>query len=467
MSFFNLKNLASSTQGQILSTVESTFKSVGTDTRAALKGQVFFALKGDNFDAHQFLDKAVQNQAAILVVHEWKEEWKHLLSQITVLKVKDTLKALQDFACSYRDHVNPQVIGITGSNGKTTSKEFTAQTISPYKKLHYSQGSFNNHWGVPLTLLSMPEDTQVAVIEMGMNHAGELTELCKIAKPNIVVCTTVGKAHIEHFGTLEKIADAKEEIYHASPQATAIFNLDNALTKKMYDHSSHKNKILFSSQAENADVHMELIKATAQSLHLRGKIKGVSGEVSLSVFGVHNVTNVMVAASCALAVGLRPEQIWQSISQCKTVWGRNQFVKLKNGAELIFDGYNANPDSMRALIENVSLLTVSGKKIGVFAEMLEMGPQTHELHYELGQRVGQKNFDLVWFYGSTQSDFERGLKAANFSKNYFISNTYEESLASKIHSMLKEGDVVLVKGSRGMKLERFVMACEPLDFAAK
>lgn len=467
MSFFNLKCLAEKTKGKVLSTHQQEFKSVGTDTRENLTDKVFFALKGDQFDAHQFLENAVQSHAAILVVHEWRPEWEAFKEKVSIVLVQDTLKALQDFSSAYRDFLNPIVIGITGSNGKTTSKEFTAQVLSQFKKIHYSQGSFNNHWGVPLTLLSMPAGTEIAIVEMGMNHPGELTDLSHICKPNIVVCTSVGKAHIEHFGTIENIAKAKEEIYQASPQALAIFNTENEYTRRMYQHSNHKTKITFSSQDLKADVCFQLQKATAQSLRIKGQIKGVSGESEVFIFGVQNMVNLMVASACAAAVGIAPENIWKALSHCKTVWGRNQFVKLKNEAELIFDGYNANPDSFRALLENVTLLQVSGKKVGVFAEMREMGPQTHELHFELGKLVGEKDFDLVWFYGAPFEDFKRGLESSKFKKTYFVSGTYEVSLASKIHSMIHKGDVVLVKGSRGMRLEQFVLACDPLEFSKK
>ena len=226
-----LNTLVRSVQGDVVSTVKTSFSSVGTDTRADLTDHIFFALVGDQFDAHDFLDQAVQKGAACLVVHRDTPVLTRLAPWVTIVKVKDTLKALQELANYCRLNSSATIVGITGSNGKTTSKEFTATLLSQYMKIHFSKGSFNNHWGVPLTLLSEPEDSEVTIVEMGMNHYGELTSLSRIEVPDIVVCTTVGRAHIEHFGSISNIAKAKEEIYFAAPhKAVRIYNLDNPET---------------------------------------------------------------------------------------------------------------------------------------------------------------------------------------------------------------------------------------------
>ena len=468
-SLFKLSELQQATDAKVISEFQTDFTGFGTDSRSDLTGKIFFALKGEAFDAHQFLNQAVEKGAGVLVVHEMNSQVSELKNKVSILLVQDTLKALQNYAKFFRQKMNKKIIGITGSNGKTTSKEFSAQTLSSVLNVHYSQGSFNNHWGVPMTLLGIRPENDLAIVEMGMNHAGELTELCQIADPDIVVCSTVGPAHIEHFGTVEKIADAKEEIYLASrADAICIFNLDNPYTLKMYERAQKQNRtiITFSTQ-QKANVQFQLKQATLSELHFHGEIAGVAGEIRVSVFGVQNLVNLMLAAAVSLAAGLSPQQIWQGLKNCKTIWGRNQLVHLKSGAQLIFDGYNANPDSMRALIENMSLLQTSGKKIGVFAEMLEMGEQSAQLHFELGQRVGRGGFDSVWFYGAHAADFVAGAESVNFKNKLVVSNTYEEYLALSLHSVLQPNDIVLVKGSRGMKLERFVLVGAPLDFQNK
>lgn len=473
MKTLQLSDVLKATGGQTVSEKAQSFQGVGSDTRVNLSNQLFFALKGDAFDAHQFLAKAVEQGAAGLVIHESRPELETLKSKVTIIKVADTLKALQDLAHFVRLKSSSVIVGITGSNGKTTSKEFSAAVISASRKVHFPKGSFNNHWGVPFTLLAEPEGSQVSLIEMGMNHAHEIELLCKIAEPDVVVVSMVGRAHIEHFGTVEGIAAAKEEIYRfAKPDAIRIYNLDNAYTRKMYDRAGLEypkaRKILtFSSQDPKADVFFQIDELNMSSIRFSGKIAGTAGQAKVSVFGEQNLTNLMVAASAALAVGIKPEEIWKAMERCRTNWGRNQLVHLKSGAELLFDGYNANPDSMKALLENVKLLRTKGKKIGVFAQMLELGDQSYASHKELGETVGRAGFDLVWFYGADSAAFQEGLKAAGFSKKAIVSNTYEESLASEVASVINEHDTVLVKGSRGMKLERFVVACNPTEFSLK
>lgn len=468
MKTISLNDLLTATGGKALSTKATSFTGIGTDTRVNLTDQLFVALRGDQYDAHQFLPAAVARGAAALLVHE--EPSADIKNQTTVVLVKDTLKALQQLANFERKKSKALIVGITGSNGKTTSKEFTAALVSAKRKVHYSKGSFNNHWGVPLTLLAEPAGTEVSIVEMGMNHAGELTELCHIAEPDVVVCSTVGAAHVEFFGTVEKIAEAKEEIYKASPaDAIRIFNLDNPYTKKMHEHSiktqKSKRVITFSASGEKADVQLKIEELSMSSLKISGTIAGEKGEAKVAVFGSQNLVNLMVAASIGLAVGMSPKEIWAALPACKTNWGRNQLVHTRKGAEILFDGYNANPDSMRALLENVALIKNSGKKVGVFGEMLELGSLSAELHQALGEKVGRAGFDVVWFYGPDADAFMSGIQKSGFHKNIMISKSYEESLATQIASVLDKDDIALVKGSRGMKLERFVMACDPVDFS--
>jgi UDP-N-acetylmuramoyl-tripeptide--D-alanyl-D-alanine ligase len=466
----DLQELLDGTGGKTLSKLETKFTGIGTDTRKDLRGQVFWALVGESFDAHQFLEKAVEQGASALIVHQPPPA--ALLQKVTVLQVPDTLRALQDYANFVRKKLRVKVVGITGSNGKTTSKEFCQQVAGSAMKVHSNKGSLNNHFGLPFNLLATPPEVEVVLAEMGMNHAGEITRLCEIAEPDVVVCTMVGRGHIEHFGSIEKIAAAKEEIYKAAPaEAIRIYNLDNEWTKKMFDRSGkdypRARKILTFSESSEADVVLKLTSMTMRDLSVEGTVGGVAGRAKVPVFGAQNVTNLRVAASVALALGMTPERIWKALPLCRTSWGRNQFLETKIGAEILFDAYNANPDSMKALLENVSILSTAGKKIGVFAEMLELGDEAPHAHRELGERAGRAGLDIVFFYGPHATDFEAGLRASGFSKNSFITNSYEEKLATQLVHMLDKGDLVLVKGSRGMKLERFVTLCSPIGFEAK
>lgn len=528
---YNLDSLLKSTNGECvnlkkLSSQTINFSGVGTDTRMNLSGQIFFALKGDVHDAHAFLEKSIQANAAALVVHQFSTTANATIFElcseknIPIVLVKDTLKALQDFSHIYRHYLSAQVIAITGSNGKTTTKEFCAQILSKKFKTHFSHGSFNNHWGVPLTILSAPLDTEVLILEMGMNHAKELTELIQIGNPDIVVCTSVGKAHIEHFGSIEKIADAKKEIYQNTKinsktalknldktfPSVRIFNLDNEWTYKMFSEYSEGDVIGFGTKPENftktkQSILFQLDQVSMQGLKISGQIKYISNRnkltnnlvqtaagkssattdfsdnhnsyitdsvsAAVSVFGSHNLINIMAAASVALATGMSVAEIQKNISLCHTNWGRNQLVQTHSGAQILFDGYNANPDSMKALISNLKLIKNSGQKIAVLAEMLEMGSAAEELHFELGEIAGRENFSKIYFFGKNHEKFASGVRKSNSKVELKTSLEFDPVIGQQIASTLNADDIVLVKGSRGMKTERFVFACDPVDFTNK
>lgn len=469
MRAMDIQTINQVTGAKILSEVQKDFTGIGTDTRVDLTGQLFIALKGEAYDAHGFVDKAVEKGATAVLVHEQTEQVNKIIGQVTVLLVDDTLLALQQLGTWARRQSKGKVVAITGSNGKTTTKEFSAALIATARNVHVNKGSFNNHWGVPFTLLQLDPQKEVAVVEMGMNHAGEITQLVNIAEPDVVVCTMVGRAHVEFFGSIEKIAEAKEEIYNASsPAATRIYNLDSEQTKNMYLRGKGKFKqaqiLTFSAHDESADVYFKITSMTMKEIVIEGNIRGEKGTAKVEVFGSQNLTNLMAAASLALSVGMTPKEIWAGLPACKTSWGRNQLVHLKSGAQMIFDAYNANPDSMKALIENIQLLQVTGKKVGVFGQMREMGSASASLHEELGERVGVAGFDKVYFIGDDQEAFKKGLEKAGFNKSTLIQKDFSDEAGQDLARYLRRGDIAVVKASRGTKLERFVYPCEPLDF---
>ena len=459
------------TAAKLLSQHQELFSGIGTDTRKDLRDQLFIALKGDAFDAHAFLAQAMKAGAAGLLIHDESLVTPQILEQATVFLVKDTLLALQALARHYREKHSAVFLGIAGSNGKTTAKEFTAALIAQHRRVHSAKGSLNNHWGVPFTLLATPEETDVAVIEMGMNHVGELALLANIARVDAAVITTVGIEHIEHFGSLDKIAEAEEEIFvHSSADTCRVYNMDNAYTAEMQSmHTQHfpsAPQLRFSSKDSSAEVFLQVTSAGPEHLTVKGKIAGVAGEATAPVFGKHNVTNLMVAASLGLAAGLTADQVWSALPACRTNWGRNQWVHLRSGAKLLFDGYNSNPDSMAALMSNLGLLSAS-RKIGIFGQMRELGALSSKYHREVGELVGRSGFDLVWFVGEDQWAFAEGLTASGFRGEKKLSERFDEHVAREIASNVKPIDTIFVKGSRGVELERFVKVCDPLDFTAK
>jgi UDP-N-acetylmuramoyl-tripeptide--D-alanyl-D-alanine ligase len=459
-------------QGKVISQHQKAFSAVGTDTRQRMDGQLFVALKGDNFDAHDFLPKAIEQGAAGLIIHRESAASAELRNKVTIILVDDTLTALQKMAAGYRRTLETKIIGITGSNGKTTTKEFTATLLSQKSKTHYNKGSFNNHWGVPLTLLQIQPQTAFAVIEMGMNHHREITRLVEIADPDYVVCTMVGRAHIENFGSLKEIAKAKAEIYQASREDTVrIFNQDQDETFDMMYPVAKKfpasRMLTFSQKNNEADVYFKLELQTPQGLKISGSIAGFKGQTLVPLFGGHNLTNLMAAACLAYACGLKAEDIWQALPLCKSTWGRNEFIKTKIGVDILFDGYNANPDSMRALLDalrEVEMFAAKGPRIGVFGQMKELGAHAVNEHVQLGEAVAQAGFDFVFFVGENFRDFERGLQNRGF-KSYKADADLTETLGQNFLKQLSSQALVVIKGSRGARTERFVELCEPVDWS--
>lgn len=473
----NSQELIQALNPKVYGAAEAQFTGIGTDTRKDLKGQLFWALKGEAYDAHQFLPEAVRQGATGLVVHELPSDHQAWSRGISIFQVPDTLKALQDYARFCRRKQGYQLLGVTGSNGKTSTKEFAAAMILKEKNLHWNPGSFNNHFGLPFNLLQAPDQARTVIAEMGMNHAGELTELCRISEPDVVVCTMVGSSHIEHFGSVDKIADAKEEIYVASPpEAIRIYNLDNTWTQKMWDRSKSqypKSKGIwgFSTKKDSTDakVFLQLNGSSVDGLQVQGRIEGVRGEALIPILGAHNLVNLAAASCLALAAGIPAGKIWSLLKECRPHWGRMQLLKTKKRFSILFDGYNANPESMKAMLESLEQLQVQGHRHAVLAQMKELGVASDQAHQDLGRQVAQMGFKKVWFFGPDHLAFEKGFQEAGSSspKNLVVSDNYEESLASEFLSVLDPKDVVVVKGSRGMATERFVLAADPLEFKKK
>ena len=462
------EDIVRATGAQVMGPVSTAgFRGVFSDSRKPHPHKLFIALKGDAFDGHDYIESCYTQGCAGFLVHRPNPE----LAQSTQYVVPDTLMALQDLARYCRQKWNPRVIALTGSNGKTTTKEILGTLLSTHFSSYANKGSLNNHWGVPLSILEFPEECTHLVLEMGMNHAGELRNLVEMAQPEYIMVTMVGSAHIEHFGTQEAIADAKAEIYkYSAKSACGIYNLDNVFTKKMFDADAtlKAKHVCFSSHFQTkADVCLELQKATMEGLFVSGQIGGCAGEALVPLFGEHNLTNIMAAAAGAFAMGVPAEKIWSGLSKVPTAWGRNQLLKTEAGARILFDGYNANPESMRALISNVKSLGTP-VRVGVFGQMKELGASSAAAHEELGRWVSELNLQVVWFLGIDVEHFKNGFSGKSLSlQEGFFSKDYQQDIASKIAAMLTSEDLVVVKGSRGMELERFVKECHPLNFEGK
>jgi UDP-N-acetylmuramoyl-tripeptide--D-alanyl-D-alanine ligase len=304
---------------------------------------------------------------------------------------------------------------------------------------------------------------------MGMNHAGEIAELCRIAQPNIVAVNNVGRAHIEHFGSVDGIAKAKEEIYHDLPNTSrAAFNLADERTADMYARLKENFSRTITFGTPQSDVHLQLLSSEPGGLKIHCRLFNYEQTVMVPLFGTQNVSNLMTACSLALLAETKEEVIFSQLEKCETGWGRNQWVVLQSGAQALFDGYNANPDSFAALIRNLPSVAKPGQKmIGVFSEMRELGDLAASEHFELGKQIALSPVTECYFMGASQVHFKAGFESVNNGKYLYISDIYEESLALKIKSMLNNKTLVVIKGSRGGALERVLVGLDPKNFTTK
>ena len=458
--------------GDLLSSPCMEFQSYSTDSRdRKIQGSFFIALVGDHYDAHDFIPKAVEEAGVRGVLcHRWEESWEPLKQKASFIRVPETLKALHDLAFSWRGELSAKVMAITGSNGKTTTKDFLYQILSCLGKTRASLGSFNNHWGLPFTILNTQTTDQYCVLEMGMNHPGEITSLNHIARPDMVTVVNVGQAHLGHFENgIQGVAKAKEEIYLSAPkEARFVFNIDNSWTQKMSTRYDKHFNLCFSNKNPSADVYLRVQQKTQKGFIIEGHIGGVRGQVEVNFWGEQNLENLAAATCLACGAGVEPKSLWQYLNQCHTGWGRNQWLELKSGGPLLFDGYNANPDSFKSLLENLENRWDQGKQyIALFGEMLELGDKSGPEHRQLGQQAGRLPWSHCVFMGSSGACFQEGWEASKNKVKPIILNGYKEFLDLCLPFVLNKKAQVIVKGSRGGTLEKVVEQLNPLNFPPK
>ena len=424
---------------------DSQFTSVGTDSRSITKGQLFVALKGENFDGHDYAAQALQQGAAAVLISNSKS------NLAPAIVVEDTYLALGALASYWRKKFSIPVVAVTGSNGKTTVKEMISAILAvktnSVAAIHATTGNLNNHIGLPLTLLKLRTMHQFSVLEMGMNHLGEIDYLTHIAKPTVAVINNAGSAHIGELGSRGNIAKAKGEIFAGlSDDGVAVINADDDYSD--YWQSLNKGKkIVTFAMSKPADV-----KATYQE---NGGLSIVNlttpyGEISfkLNVLGAHNISNALAASAVALALGVANADIARGLENFSGVKGRLQRKVGLNNAVLIDDTYNANPDSMKAAID--VLAQQSGKKILVLGDMGELGADARRLHLEIGAYAKAAGLKKLYCLGELSKEMVSGFGVG--SAHYAT----PKAIAEAIKSSLTEDDVVLIKGSRFMKMERVV-----------
>ena len=423
---------------------------ITTDSRKITEGVLFIALKGENFNGEDFAEDALKKgAAAVLVGKNFKSE--NLAG--AVLKVDDTLTAYQQLAKNHREKFKIPVVAVTGSTGKTTTKDLTAAALSELGTIQKTSANFNNEIGVPLTLLGINENHKAAVVEIGMRGLGQIENLSKYVQPTIGIVTNVNETHIELLGSIENIAKAKGELVQAIPEGgTVILNADDKNVLAMKNLAKSNVKILTYAIGNSADLQAENISINSFATEFDLKYQNKIYHIEIPVIGRHNVLNAMAAIAAGLSLNLSIEEIQKGFSTLVTTKARFEVIR-RDGVTLVNDAYNASPASMHAAIQTVAEI-YDGRKIAVLGDMLELGEISEKVHRDVGAEVLKNNFDILITIGELGKFIAAGAKDAGL-KNIFTTSTHEES-AKKILSIMKEGDTILFKASHGMHMEKII-----------
>lgn len=425
-----------------------------TDSRTLKAGQLFFALKGPNFDGHDFCGKVLEAGAWGVVVQNLKFKSKNLkLGGGWIFQVPDALQALGDIARWWRSQFDIPVVAITGSNGKTTTKEMTASILAQKWNILKTEGNFNNLIGLPLTLERLSKNHQAAVLELGMNDFGEIRRLTEISAPKVGVVTNVAAAHLEKLHTVEAVARAKSELYETlPPAAAAVYNAEDPWLKQCVKKFRGR-KIAF-GMAEACEVRFEHMESAGfDSMDLKLSVSGKALKAQVKTAGTHNVMNAMAACAAALSLGLPLETMQKGLEDFRPLKMRLEQIQLGNGVRLVNDAYNANPVSMAAAFQTVNRGRRAGRFIAVLGDMKELGEDSARLHEELGRAAVSLGVEKLFVLGEFSNHVAKGALAAGLSPGDVKIATDAENAVASLEKEMRAGDVVLVKASRAMRLE--------------
>jgi len=418
---------------------------VTTDSRNVPAGALFFALRGDNFDGNRFAAQALEDGAAFAVVDD-----PSVCTDERFILVEDTLLALQELGRHHRRQFEIPVIAITGSNGKTTTKELISAVLSSHYPTHFTKGNFNNHIGLPLTLLSMPANTEVAVIEMGANHQGEIELLCELAEPTHGLITNIGKAHLEGFGGIEGVKKGKSELYRylAGHKGMAFINKNEAFLEEL---AAPLSKKLFYTKSDAPDLANEYYETQllAADPFVRVAFLSEAGELveaESKLIGLYNFNNIMTAIALGKYFKVPAQKIQAAIEQYVPSNNRSQLLQYQ-GHTFIMDAYNANPDSMQQAILNLATME-SVHKTAILGDMLELGETSAEEHRRIASLANAQGFDQVILTGSAFAESAHELGLRHFED---VSTLREWFVAQEFPATL-----FLIKASRGMRMERLL-----------
>ncbi|MBT3516768.1 MAG: UDP-N-acetylmuramoyl-tripeptide--D-alanyl-D-alanine ligase [Nitrospina sp.] len=431
------------------------FRGVSIDSRTLKKGELFVCIQGDRFDGHNFIKEAQDKQAAAIVLSEESEMGRVRGKTPVVIRVKNTLKALQELALFYRKKMPVKVIGITGTNGKSTTKEMTAAITQKKFKTIKTKGNLNNHIGLPLNIFDLSKTDEIAVMEMGMSAAGEIKRLAEIAKPEIGVVTNISEGHLVHLKTLKKVQAAKGELFDSlSEKETAIVNADDPLVLELA--KSVRAKVITYGIYKGADIKAENIcPMDREGFKLSVNFSGKNIPICIPFLGECNIYNALAAIATSWSLGIAPDDIKQGLMAAKLLANRFE-VSEHRGVTIINDSYNANPRSMKEALKILAKYKCKGRRFFIVGEMLELGDLSKPAHKALGVDVAKYSIDYLVTVGDLSSHVAKSAVASGMNKkNTAIASGHECAVAFiKKHS--RSGDCLLVKGSRGSKMEEVV-----------
>jgi len=448
-----LKELAAWLNDEVPAFGDTIVSGISIDTRTICQGDLFVPFRGEQANGHKFVQQAFEKGAGASL---WQKDEPNPPKNVPLLFVDDSELALQQMARAYRNEHKATFIGITGSNGKTSTKDILAGTLAPFFKVQKTIGNFNNQLGLPITILQLQEDTEVAVLEMGMSGFGEIEFLTKLARPHITVITNIGEAHMQDLGSRAGIAKAKFEIIQGMQEDGVLFyDGDEPLLNELVAKEQHLNAQAFGLEPGDL-LYAENIEATASgsSFTTHGAIEG---DFFISVLGKHQVKNTLIAMLIAQKLGLTDEQIRTSLKDVTLTDMRMQQVQGNQGALFINDAYNAAPTSVKAAIQFIATTTIRPEKWLVLGDMLELGDNEKSFHEELSLAIHESEIDYVCLYGPRMAFLYEVLKE-RFDADHLL---YDKDDFAPIIAKLQqatEKSIVLLKGSRGMKLETILQA---------
>ena len=431
---------------------------ISIDTRTLRPSDLFFAIRGTRNDGHDHIDTALQKGASGAVVDFGYEIPEGFPANKILLRVQDTHEALIDLAADVRRQWRGSLVGITGSMGKTTTKEFMAQVLQTEFSVYRSPGNYNNLFGLPLAIFGLSPEDHIGIFEMGMSAPGEITEMCRIAMPDAGVITNVAPVHLEFFDSIEAIARAKSELAEGlAAGGTLIYNADDPLVRGIADRFSG-DKVSFGI-ASSADVRAEDIEITSlMETRFRLVCEGAGRRAILPLCGAHYVMNALPAVALARRYTIDIEQIVESLRHLRQAHMRGQILIFREGFTVMDDSYNSNPRALMQMIETLSRIPRYRRRILVAGEMLELGRESEALHRECGARAAASGVDIIVSVQGAAREISRGAVAAGMPDTQVHFFTEINPAIDFIYRKVQPGDLVLIKGSRGVHLEKMVQA---------